>query len=860
MLRGSTSLSELRARRRAKEQGGKTPPLHQHAGEPENGRVLAFMDAISETSVNSEDPAAGRTVRANFRSRLAPRPSRDSEYNSADSEYSDEDPSTESSFKTPSFAVRMREVRRSGEGVRLSSELMGTATRHELEYELQLSAREQQKEIKEMMCLRSENKALRERVVRLTDAATEQQGQAAADITELRELRRLREENNARTLVEQKQGPGDAQWLKLRKAEEAVRLREEQNEASLRRREAALKTSEDDLRLRLEAARERELIAETKAAAALQAIDAANEANTAAEQAASEGSKTRARDALLVSVRAVASDRMRTRNKRRTPGEQLGAARSSAPQRAKPSTNSYSGLAMLLDAVFLGATRTPDGERIDLPPVSEAALPTLLRATAAGREAEAIILHRPPRARPWLHGLIDVICADKLLHDQAAERLGEPSVALAPFLVHWANSRFGMPQTCMLNLWTLHQALVTHRPKSVEAATISLFVEMPDTPRALRIQSFYLHARAHVLPDLLVLGRGTERRYFKHDQKPGANMNPYEPPATPWLGGSSPRGHVASPGGVPSPGFRELGHVAALRPPSPAVRDRTPTIEVRIGGSGVAGAGGAASMGGGNRSPQGVAFRVPSANIGLLPSMSTSMSTGMLPSPSSPPPNLRSGPRDLVVTSEIAGGSARSAAVAARDGSASPTQRGRGRGLLPPPMGDKSDKPRDRPDSSSGVADERRVLPLTKAWEAAQFLLKPAAQHVRLAWLRELQAAAFPQAAGVPPPLRATMPTEFQVVDLEHFLLSACVFFDFSTQLSAQPPPSPQITGDGTAAAGKKGGTLVEFPLAASLLAVLRRSMLLSAVPEGTIPGKMSAEEPADGESAEVPTRGSSSS
>ena len=129
---------------------------------------------------------------------------------------------------------------------------------------------------------------------------------------------------------------------------------------------------------------------------------------------------------------------------------------------------------------------------------------------------------------------------------------------------------------------------------------------------------------------------------------------------------------------------------------------------------------------------------------------------------------------------------------------------------------------------------ERRVLPLTRAWDAAQHLLKPAADHVRLAWLRELQAAATPHRADVPPPLRSTTPLEYQVVDLDHFLLSAAVFYDFSTQLSAH-------TGGGGAGAGGgsfnnrqpgaqsskgKGGSLVDFPLAASLLAVLRRSVL----------------------------------
>lgn len=162
---------------------------------------------------------------------------------------------------------------------------------------------------------------------------------------------------------------------------------------------------------------------------------------------------------------------------------------------------------------------------------------------------------------------------------------------------------------------------------------------------------------------------------------------------------------------------------------------------------------------------------------------------------------------------------------------------------------------------ASGKEHDRRVLPLSRAWDAAQHLLKHAADHVRMAWLRELQvartrlrrpagcsvsrplsksarcvsqAAATPYRVDVAPPLRATTPMEFQVIDLDHFLLSAAVFFDFSTQLAADQHKGSGSASSGTPIAERrkqgsgKGGTLIDYPLAASLLAVLRRSVLLS--------------------------------
>ena len=70
----------------------------------------------------------------------------------------------------------------------------------------------------------------------------------------------------------------------------------------------------------------------------------------------------------------------------------------------------------------------------------------------------------------------------------------------------------------------------------------------------------------------------------------------------------------------------------------------------------------------------------------------------------------------------------------------------------------------------------RRVILLSRCWEAAQQLFKPAPNHVRLALLRELQAAATPHQVDVPPPLRSVSPLEQHVVDFEQFLLSCAVF------------------------------------------------------------------------------------
>ena len=51
-------------------------------------------------------------------------------------------------------------------------------------------------------------------------------------------------------------------------------------------------------------------------------------------------------------------------------------------------------------------------------------------------------------------------------------------------------------------LWCLHSALKHHQRRSVEAATVFLFLQLPHTPRVGRALSFYLHARAYVAAEV----------------------------------------------------------------------------------------------------------------------------------------------------------------------------------------------------------------------------------------------------------------------------------------------------------------------------------------------------------------------
>ena len=276
-----------------------------------------------------------------------------------------------------SLTTQLRDARNAGESQwSMSTSLLAGATRLDLEHQLVLYEREKLQDQSELNRLKSENEALRERLVRLTEQLSEKEKEAEGHMSELRELRRLREESVAKQILLDKRGPSDAAWLKLRQAADKVRVQEMENETSLQRREASLHATEMELSQRLSEAAERELNADNKAKAAMQAIEAANEATATAEQASSETSRNRARDALHSSLCAVAHDRMKVRRKRQAGGgvlwweQHLGGVGSLT--RSLPNTNERSGVAMLLDAVFLGAGR--DGQSH-----LDSKLPALLR-------------------------------------------------------------------------------------------------------------------------------------------------------------------------------------------------------------------------------------------------------------------------------------------------------------------------------------------------------------------------------------------------------------------------------------------------------------------------------------------------
>ena len=666
-----------------------------------------------------------------------------------------------------SFTQWLREAREKGDSQRSLGLRISTVSRSDLEYEMQLQEREKLQHLDEIKRLTKEKEAMRERLERLTSLANEQTSQNESDAMELRELRRMREEWEAKKAVEKKAGPGDLAWMKLKKEAERVKLLERENDAKTKRMEEALRETETHLNQRLAEAAEREEIAASKAEAAMKALETANEATKTAEEAAAETNRNKARDALFSSLRAVATDRMRQRRKSKwweKDDKALGRKGLTAHDR--------SGLAMLLDAVFLGVGSSTNSGHLD------SKLCPMLRATEEGRTTEAIVLHRQPRGLSWLHAIVAEMCADKLLHDQAAERLGEPPLPLADFIIKWAPSRFGMPSNCMLNMWTLHQALVTHRPRSVEAALIALFLELPTSPRALRILSFYLHARAFVAADVFTLkgdgSSGNSPRKRAAETSP-RSRSPSPPRVTEAM--TQGRGDSRSPNSARGPGHTG-GEVTSIRVQSPG---RAAAITPSPSAPNLAPRGSpAAAQEAPKRRGRSAAVIPGSANTPMLARTESAWAAGSKD--------------DALVDS-----TARVKAELARR-----------RGQV-------------------GVKEaSRRVLQLTRAWEAAEHLLKPTAHHLRIAWMRELQAASTPQnPPGGVTPLRSTHPYEFHVVDFEHFLLSATVFYDFANQLNAQVQTHQQ-----TMAAGpkdRKGGVLSEFPLAQSLIAVLRRSVMLSA-------------------------------
>lgn len=431
--------------------------------------------------------------------------------------------------------------------------------------------------------------------------------------------------------------------------------------------------------------------------------------------------------------------------------------------------NDKSGLTMALDLEFLLAGLTgerrangsPSADGNDGP---QSRIPALLRRTNEGRASETVVIQRAPRGVGWLQEFIAEICADKMLHDRAAETLGEPVLGLAPFLMHWANSRFGMRTTVGLNLWTLHQALVAHRSRSVEAATVMLFLELPETPQLNRMLSFYLHCRAYVSNEIVAI----------------------EPP----------RGEAARSDNTNSPSRR---------------------LKDSRGARGLGGGGGGSFSDSFSGSLAG-SFRLSSG-----PGMPQGAGAG------SPADSFRT--KGSAATGEVAvadgsGGASRQPVGRQRRGGVftgsaiAPTAEGQGTGIGSAWEEKATDLIRAELRRDREV---RRVLLLSRAWEAAQHLFQPAPGHILQAVLRELQAAATLFRKDVPPPMRSLMPLEQHVVDFEHFMLTCTVFFDLSTRLHTIHAKDQSMRQRQQ----KTGSALVDHPLAAASLAVLRRSMAL---------------------------------
>ena len=357
----------------------------------------------------------------------------------------------------------------------------------------------------------------------------------------------------------------------------------------------------------------------------------------------------------------------------------------------------------------------------------------LSQQSVDARASEALVRSRPTPSLGWLQRMLSEICVDKVVHDAAAERLGQPVLSLEHFLVRWAPSKFGL--SASLQLWSLQHALSCHQECNVEAATFTLLFELPRTKRLERCLAFYLHCRIYISADV---------------QKASA-----KPPAA-------------------------TSHVKAL----PPKLERTKIEPVW------------------RRAPD----RASSASAvgGLAHSLGGLTNSGSSPLRTS---QLRYIPQiasSQIASSAYPGGAGAGAAVAAASAAAYAAAEA-GSTLTSTP----SRQPERRLPG--------RFLPLRTAWTAAQHLFAPAAEYIRLALLRELQAGAraatAPQgpSGAPPPPLRSSSAADSLQVDVDFFLLSCLVFFDLSTQ----PQPA------------SKAATRLEHPMAGALLATLRHSLVL---------------------------------
>ena len=664
---------------------------------------------------------------------------------------------------------------------------------------LQLIERECRQQELEVKLLRTREARLHEKLTVLERVTAEQALQLEGHREELFELRQLRRKVESEEYQIEKSKPSDDEWRRLREGQLKFEEERARHEADLRARRAQVDEEQEAVRAVVS-----EIDDRTQQSHAL--LGAAREEMARAEQAAAafalqtmELESRRVRELHLTELRAVARDRGRWRRESQRASPLLAPSRaSSTPSKTNrdgrigvlslgnsggggdPGSSkrrfthlqqARGGLVLFeeglrgggasewVDAVAIASgARLGDGDdhssaaadgdgivgvgargggEVAQGGSSAAGLPSsqlyvlLSQQSVDARATEALVRSRPTPSLGWLQRMLSEICVDKVVHDAAAERLGQPVLSLEHFLMRWAPSKFGL--SASLQLWSLQHALSCHREHNIEAATFTLLFELPRTKRLERCLTFYLHCRMYISADV---------------QKASA-----KPPAA---------------------------TVPVTAPPPKLERTKVEPVWRRAPdrASGASAVGLAHSLG------------------GLTNSGSSLHSSPLLSS------QLRYTPK--IASSAYTGGAGAGTAVAAASAAASAVAEA-GSTLTSAP----SRQPERRL--------RGRVLPLRTAWAAAQHLFAPAAEYIRLALLRELQAGAraatAPQGASgaPPPPLRSSSAADSLLVDVDFFLLSCLVFFDLSTQ----PQPA------------SKAATKLEHPMAGALLATLRHSLVL---------------------------------
>ena len=670
---------------------------------------------------------------------------------------------------------------------------------------LQLIERECRQQELEVKLLRTREARLHEKLTVLERVTAEQALQLEGHREELFELRQLRRKVESEEYQIEKSKPSDDEWRRLREGQSKFEEQRARHEAELRARRAQVDEEQEAVRTVVS-----EIDDRTRQSHAL--FGAAREEMARAEQAAAafalqtmELESRRVRELHLTELRAVARDRGRWRRESQRASPLLAPSRpSSTPSKTNrdgrigvlslgnsggggdPGSSkrrfthlqqARGGLVLFEEGLLGGGAsewvdggacasgaRLGDGDdhssaaadgdgivgvgargggggEVAQGGSSAAGLPSsqlyvlLSQQSVDARATEALVRSRPTPSLGWLQRMLSEICVDKVVHDAADERLGQPVLSLEHFLMRWAPSKFGL--SASLQLWSLQHALSCHREHNVEAATFTLLFELPRTKRLERCLTFYLHCRMYISADV---------------QKASA-----KPPAA---------------------------TVPVTAPPPKLERTKVEPVWRRAPdrASGASAVGLAHSLGG-------------------LTNSGSSLHSSLHSSPllSS---QLRYTPK--VASSAYTGGAGAGTAVAAASAAASAVAEA-GSTLTSAP----SRQPERRL--------RGRVLPLRTAWAAAQHLFAPAAEYIRLALLRELQAGAraatAPQGASgaPPPPLRSSSAADSLLVDVDFFLLSCLVFFDLSTQ----PQPA------------SKAATKLEHPMAGALLATLRHSLVL---------------------------------